>query len=71
MKILSPFLTCKVGEEHFTNKDRCDGVMLCCEEPWCHENFVKGLVNALVSGCGEEGLNLLMQLLYQSVSLPN
>lgn len=28
------------------------------------------LVNAQDSGCGEKRLNLLMQLLYQSVSLP-
>lgn len=37
------------GTGHFRNKDRCDGVM-----PWCHGSFVKGLVNALASGCGEE-----------------
>lgn len=69
VKLLSLSLTCQVGEEHFTNKDRYDGVMLLCQEPWCHENLVKGLLNALASRCGEEMLNLLMQLLYQSVSL--
>lgn len=36
-----------------------------CQEPWCHENFVKGLINVLASGWGEERLNLLRQLLFQ------
>lgn len=54
MQLVSPFLTCKVGEKHFTNKDRRDRVMLWCQECWFDESFVKGLVNALASGFGEE-----------------
>lgn len=66
----SLFFTCTVGEELFTTNDKWDGVMLWCQELWCHENFVKVLLSAQDSGCGEKKLNLLMQLLYQSVSLP-
>lgn len=34
-------------------KGQFDGAMLWCQEPWCRETFIQGLVTTLTSVCGK------------------
>lgn len=54
VKLFFPTLTWKMGK---SKQGEFDGVMPCCQELWCHETLIQGLVNALTSVCGEERAN--------------